>query len=343
MRLPALQQASAALAVAGLLMAGGCSLEGSSPERPTVGSTPAPQPTEAEIQAARKAAAERAAAQQADRSAATAAAQSAGVSPPVRPPASGTTVETKASGPASPGSASAGIGGILGGLHGGRVGAAAGVIGGRGAAKPAASACASAGMAAFPWPSPPQPSVSATIPRYLLFGIGSGEAKSLAAVAARLDAAFARAGYLQPRMLGAGCNGFAVVLDLERIRSDGTRESGAAGFAPPGQEAGFDLATYLRRLFYAPPGQYRQIVFVVSDQRIAQTRPPPTEGELRMIARDGRSTLPTTYDNVDFTAEHEVLALIYEFEKGVRVGDARVVPPEGRLRATVHLKQARLY
>jgi hypothetical protein len=198
-------------------------------------------------------------------------------------------------------------------------------------------------MAAFPWPSPPQPSVSATIPRYLLFGIGSSEAKSLAAVAARLDAAFARAGYLQPRMLGAGCNGFAVVLDLERIRSDGTRESGAAGFAPPGQEAGFDLATYLRRLFYAPPGQYRQIVFVVSDQRIAQPRPPPTEGELRMIARDGRSTLPTTYDNVDFTPEHEVLALIYEFEKSARVGDARVVPPEGRLRATVHLKQARLY
>lgn len=198
-------------------------------------------------------------------------------------------------------------------------------------------------MAAFPWPTPPRPSVSALIPRYLLFAQPVPASATLATVAARLDGAVALAGYLQPKMLGAGCHGFAIVLDFERIQPDGTRRSGAAGFAPPGQDEAFSLPEYIKRLFYAAPGHYRQIVLVVSEQRLAQTTPAPTEGQLRAIARDGRSTLPAAFDKVSYTPEHEVLALIYEFEKGPNDGDARVLPPEGRLRATVHLKQARLY
>ncbi len=57
-----------------------------------------------------------------------------------------------------------------------------------------------------------------------------------------------------------------IVLDLEHIEADGKRMRGTQGFAPPSQEAAFNLAEYVKRLFYAPPGHYRQIVFVVSDQ-----------------------------------------------------------------------------
>lgn len=205
-----------------------------------------------------------------------------------------------------------------------------------------APACASDDLAPFPWPSPPQPSVSALVPRRLLFG-GDDSARSLAAVGARLDGAIAAAGYLQPKYLGAGCDGFAIMLDLEHIEADGTRMSGTAGFAPPGQDEPFKLASYIRRLFYAPPGHYRQIVLVVSDQRLAGTTPPPSEAELRSIARDGASVLPAAFAAVPFSPRHEVTALIYEFEKGPLDGDARVIPPDGRLGATVHLKKAQIY
>jgi len=202
--------------------------------------------------------------------------------------------------------------------------------------------CPGAELAPFPWPHPPQPSVTALVPPRLLFG-DDRSPRSLAAVGARLDGAIAAAGYLQPKYLGAGCAGFAIVLDLEHIEADGRRKPGTTGFAPPSQDEGFSLAGYLKRLFYAPPGHYRQIVLVVSDARMAQTTAPPAEAELRAIARDGASSLPPVFALVPYTARVEVVALIYEFEKGPRDGDARVIPPEGRLGATVHLRQARIY
>lgn len=180
------------------------------------------------------------------------------------------------------------------------------------------------------------------MPHYLLFGAET-TTKTLAAVAARLAGAIAAAGYLQPKFLGAGCHGFAIVLDLEHIEADGTRKSGTAGFAPPSQEEGFSLASFIKRLFYAPPGLYRQIVLVVSEQRMAQPAPPPSEAQLRAITQDGASALPAAFDKLPFTPQHEVVALIYEFEKGAGDGDARVIPPEGRLGATVHLRKARIY
>lgn len=209
-------------------------------------------------------------------------------------------------------------------------------------AGPPVSRCATADLAPFPWPSPPQPSVTALVPPYLLFG-PDVKATTLAAIAARLEGAIASAGYRQPKYLGAGCSGFAIVLDLEHIDTDGTRKAGTAGFAPPSQDEGFSLSDYVKRLFYAPPGQYRQIVIVVSDQRMAVVTAPPTEAQLRAIARDGVSSLPTNLGALPYTPTHVVLALIYEFEKGPRNGDAKVIPPVGRLGATVHLEKARLF
>ena len=197
------------------------------------------------------------------------------------------------------------------------------------------------GLAAFPWPNPPQPSDSTTIPRHLLFGQDLSP-KTLADVGAKLERSIAAAGYRAPKFLGAGCHGFAIMLDLEHIRDNGARLPGDAGFAPPGQEEAFSLASWIQRLFHAPPGQYRQIVFVVSEQLLGRTTPAPTEDELRAIARPGRSALPGAFAAVPYTSSTEVSALIYEFEKGPRDGDARVIPPAGRLGATVHLQRARL-
>lgn len=206
----------------------------------------------------------------------------------------------------------------------------------------AASPCAGRDLAAFPWPNPPTPSDTALIPPYLLWSAGS-EGKTLLDVARRLEGSIAAAGYLEPKYLSAGCKGFAIMLDLEQIEADGARRPGAAGFAPSTAEPEFTLSSYLKRLFYAPPGYYRQIVFVVSDQGIAATTPPPTPGELRAIAKDGSASLPPGYDALPFNWKYKVVALVYEFEKGPADGDARQIPPTGRLRAPQHLKKAHLY
>jgi hypothetical protein len=162
-------------------------------------------------------------------------------------------------------------------------------------------------------------------------------------VARRLEGSIAAAGYLEPKYLGAGCNGFAIMLDLEQIQPNGARKPGAAGFAPSTAEPGFTLASYLERLFYAPPGYYRQIVFVVSDQGIAATTPAPTPGQLRAIGKDGSAVLPPAYGALPFNWKYKVVALVYEFQKGPTDGDARQIPPTGRLSAPQHLKMAKLY
>lgn len=204
------------------------------------------------------------------------------------------------------------------------------------------SACVAAPLAPFPWPRVPQPSGTTVIPNDVLFGPGAGQ-HSLHEVANRLEGAINRAGYFDRRYLGVGCNGFAVMLDLEHIATDGTRMSGTAGFVPPGGAAQFSLTGYVTRLFYARPGYYRQIVFVVTDESVATASDAPTAGELRAIASAGSAALPPDFARVPYTWRYRVLALVYEFEKGPSNGDARLIPPNGRLGSTANLKKARLY
>ncbi len=210
-----------------------------------------------------------------------------------------------------------------------------------GSGAPPPLACASQQMASFPWPKPPQPSVFTQISIDRLFADGVAS-KTLLDVGRRLSGAIARAGYQQPTYLGAGCNGFAIILDLEHIESDGTRMSGAAGFAPPGQQPEFSLADFFVRLFHAPAGHYRQIVIVVSDEALGTTIAAPNEDALRRMAADGASALPPAFAAIPLTWRYKVIAAIYEFRKGAQDGDARFIPPNGRLGATVHLIKARL-
>ncbi|MEO8279813.1 MAG: hypothetical protein ABI564_08990 [Ideonella sp.] len=166
--------------------------------------------------------------------------------------------------------------------------------------------------------------------------------KSLLDVGRRLSGAIASAGYHQSTYLGAGCNGFAIILDLEHIDADGTRKRGADGFAPPGQQPDFSLASFLVQLFHAPPGYYRQIVFVVSDEARGAAAAPPSESALRRLAEDGASALPPAYARIPLGWQFKVIAAVYEFRKGAENGDAQFIPPNGRLGAAVHLIKARL-
>ncbi len=201
--------------------------------------------------------------------------------------------------------------------------------------------CASAKMVAFPWPNPPQPSVFTQISVAQLFPAGTGQ-KSLLDLDRVLSGAISAAGYHQSTRLGVGCNGFAIILDLEHIEADGTRMSGADGFAPPSQQPEFSLTSFLVRLFHAPPGYYRQIVIVVSDQAIGAPTAAPSEGVLRRLAEAGTPALPPAFAQIPLSWQYKVIAAVYEFRKGPADGDARFIAPSGRLGALVHLMKARL-
>jgi hypothetical protein len=203
--------------------------------------------------------------------------------------------------------------------------------------------CPTDELAKFPWPEPPQPTATDTISLALLFGSDYVESESMSDVAARLKRAVQSAGYRNPKFLGVGCDGFAMVLDLEHIQADGTRVAGNDGWALPSQETEFTLSSFIKRLFYAPPGRYRQIVFVLSKQPMLEATPAPSGAELSAITSNAGRPLSSKFESVLFTETHFVRVLVYEFEKRLDSTEAKIAPPPGRLGALVHLKLARLF
>lgn len=211
-----------------------------------------------------------------------------------------------------------------------------------GAAKPTAP-CPTDKMAKFPWPNPPQPTITDTLVRSLLLGTTLAKTATMRDVSDRLESAVRAAGYRNPKLLGVGCDGFAMVLDLERIRGDGSRLAGDRGWAPPSQDDSFSLASAIKRLFYAPPGRYRQVVLVVSDRPMGRTTPAPSAAQFGQITKDAGYPLPGPFDAVPMTDTHVVRALVYEFEKPAAAAkDAAVVLPPGSVGLLNHLEKARL-
>lgn len=89
--------------------------------------------------------------------------------------------------------------------------------------EPPVAACPTGQMARFPWPDPPQPTVADTLSRAWLLGAGLAKTATMRGVSDRLESAVRAAGDLNPKLLGVGCDGFAMVLDLARIDDDGAR------------------------------------------------------------------------------------------------------------------------
>lgn len=200
--------------------------------------------------------------------------------------------------------------------------------------------CIADELPAFPYP-PPEPTEVARVPDALL-AIEPYET-SLDAVGQQLEGALISAGYLELAFLGYGCNGFAIATGIERIEPDGTPFPEPDRFSAAVTPGGFDLADYVARLFFAPPGYFRQIVFLVTEDFLDDTSEAPTEAELRDYVLTGRASLPAAYTEATYRPETTIYALIYEFEKAEGEEEARLVPPRGRLTGTAHLARAGFY
>ena len=159
------------------------------------------------------------------------------------------------------------------------------------------------GIPKFPWP-PPRYSAFATIPRPLM---APAAQTTLQSVSTRLERALDAAGYSERSFYWIP-GGFALVSRIEQIRADaspmGAPERWSVTMHRPVRQG---LAAIIKALFDAPPGHYRVIVFVVTDQPFAATNQKPSSqeaadwlsaGVLRLPSQIGRSA-------VHFGALHE--------------------------------------
>ncbi|WP_449193051.1 hypothetical protein [Thauera sp.] len=192
-------------------------------------------------------------------------------------------------------------------------------------------------LPAFPWP-PPRYSAFALLERAWL---APQEPATLGRAAQHLEDAFDLAGYVE-RSYYRVPGGFALASRAEKIHPD------ASPFAPPARwsadsaGAGRSFLDRITALFNAPPGRYRVIVFVVTDQDFAATPQPPSEAVAREWVGGGGLRLPPSIAAQAYSAEHYASALIYEFARRDEREAGQVRAPSD-VPGRVHLEKGGLW
>lgn len=198
-------------------------------------------------------------------------------------------------------------------------------------------AAPAASLPNFPWP-PPRYSAFSTIANAW---VAQGAAPVLGEVARRLEQAFDSAGYGE-RTYYRIPGGFALVSRIEHIRADASPMPDPERWVvdTPRVRAGF--IDHIRALFNAPPGFYRVIVFVVTDQDFVAAEQAPTATEAREWLTGGGLRLPAGIALQPYGARHYTTALIYEFERRSNQAQASVRDPSPAPGRT-HLDRAGLW
>jgi hypothetical protein len=145
-----------------------------------------------------------------------------------------------------------------------------------------------------------------------------------------IEQALERTGYVE-RAFFRTPSGIAMVTRLERIQPDGTSMiNDRWPVSPTRYELQFGLTTFLRGLFFVPPGHYRLIVFIVQDKPFNQSDKVLTRDEARGLMSKGANVLPQEVAQQSFDGGH-CTVLIYEFasdSSSVRLVDSRLTGRE---------------
>ena len=183
----------------------------------------------------------------------------------------------------------------------------------------------------FPWP-PPGASAYYVLPQSLF-----GKQKTVGEETEAIVTALERNGYVERSFYSTPAGGVALVTRLERINDDGS--PAAAGDRWPNGEFKNDplnLVNFLLGLFYAEPGRYRVIVFIVQDQPFAQSAEKSISGvQARQLLMSGANVLPPEIAERLADKSH-CTALIYEFAND----GTTLHKVESRLNGMEHLMKA---
>ena len=164
-------------------------------------------------------------------------------------------------------------------------------------------------------------------------------AAQLADVADRLERALNEAKY--PRWSYSSVpNGFALVSQMEQIKSDGTPSPEPARWSTDlPWVANMTLLEFIKALANAQPGYYRVIVFIVTNQPWSRTGERPTGEEAERWLAKGFNWLPRSIGELTYGPDYRTTALVYEFKKVSRDTDATFLEPSPTS-ADDHLKKA---
>ena len=186
------------------------------------------------------------------------------------------------------------------------------------------------------WP-PETPSSRASLDRFIAKRTGM----SLYDAGQKLIGSFEDADYLEHSFYSAP-GGFVLVTRIEKIGEDGRALEGAERYRLPNQRSDPSMTDYIRDLFLeAPPGFYRYIAIVVSNEPYRTSGASLANSEAIKRLRQGSNDLDRSYRGLPFSAEYKVDALIYEFRKDSKSGKAQMLDP-GRLPPNIHLARTRL-
>jgi hypothetical protein len=159
-------------------------------------------------------------------------------------------------------------------------------------------------------PAPP-------LPRALV--VGRQQRPSLLAVAQRLTSALTRASYVEFTFYSVP-NGFALVSRFEQILSDGEPVPGGARYPPPDGRSPLSFEDYIKSLFVAPVGHYRQIVFVATNASFVANGKPMSADVANQLLRNGANRLPAAFNRIFFGTDYAMTPLIYEYQKSGQNG-----------------------
>ena len=182
----------------------------------------------------------------------------------------------------------------------------------------------------FPWPPP------ASSARYVFPQEVFSRFTTVGEVSSDILKALERSGYVERSFFQTEPGGVALVTRLEKIGGDGApapeQERWPAGFdnSPTG------FIDFVRGLFYAKPGHYRVIVFILQEQAFTQAEQKATGKDAETWLAEGAFKLPGWLANRPYGKDSTCTALIYEFESDGAAVKSVVSPLTGKQ----HLEKA---
>ena len=191
------------------------------------------------------------------------------------------------------------------------------------------------GREPFPWP-PPEPSGVFELPHRQ----GSRKVDDLVKL---IQANFKSAGYPYSTMFPLPGGGAAIVSPVEQTDAKGNPLAGYFRFSTKLRPVGRsdDFGEYLNALISGRQGNWRVIVFVITDQPLPVGQP-ATAPEVSSFGVSGNLSLAPPQLQKQLSAEHRVWGLVYEISAREN-GSGPIVVLPGRISGEEHIRRAGLY
>ncbi|MBK9985213.1 MAG: hypothetical protein IPP15_23155 [Saprospiraceae bacterium] len=189
----------------------------------------------------------------------------------------------------------------------------------------------------FPWPPPPASAEINLTEDHTYFA----NCKKFGDVSSIIDNALGANDY-EKRYFSIP-NGFAITTKLEVINEDGSSKNqpDRYDFSMNSLLKIIDIRDYLNALFFGKSGYYRSIVFIITDQPFGSSANKVSETEIKELMSKGDYFLSNEFKNNPFTINHQVIALIYEFQ--IKESDKlALLSPPIRLTARTHLTKSNI-